>query len=58
MATGPEVEVGTARQVCMALLERQTGVTVEPDWLTEPFPAYRIPEPYALYRDVEGADRI
>jgi hypothetical protein len=57
-AIGPEVEPVLAWQVCMALLERQTGVTVEPEWLTEPFPAYRIPEPYALYRDVEGADRI
>lgn len=57
-AIGPEAESGIAWQVCMAQLEQQTGVVVERQWLTEPFPTYRIPEPYWLYRDVEGADRI
>ena len=57
-AIGPRVEPGIAWQVCMAQLEQQTGVVVERQWLTEPYPTYRIPEPYWLYRDVEGADRI
>lgn len=57
-AIGPEVEPALVRQVGMALLEQQTGVAVEREWLARPHPAYRIPEPYALYRDVEGADRI
>lgn len=57
-AVGPEVELGLTRQVCMALLEQQTGVAVEQAWLTEPHPTYRIPEPYWLYRDVDGADRV
>lgn len=57
-AIGPEVEPGMAWQVCMAQLEQQTGIVVEREWLTEPYPTYRIPEPYWLYRDVEGADRI
>jgi hypothetical protein len=57
-AIGPEVEPELAWQVCMAQLEQQTGVAVEKTWLDEPYPTYRIPEPYWLYRDVEGADRI
>lgn len=57
-AVGPEVEPGLTRQVCMTQLERQTGVAVEQSWLTEPCPTFRIPEPYWLYRDVEGADKI
>jgi hypothetical protein len=57
-AIGPEVELGLARQVCLAQLERQTGVGVRPEWLAEPLPTYRIPEPYGLYADVIGADRV
>lgn len=57
-AIGPAVEPELTWQVCMVLLEQQTGVVVQQEWLTEPRPAYRIPEPYWLYRDVEGADRI
>ena len=57
-AIGPDVETGLVWQVCMALLEQQTGVEVRQEWLTEPWPTYRVPEPYWLYREVEGADRI
>lgn len=57
-AIGPEVELGLTRQVCMAQLEQQTGVEVRQSWLSEPSPTFRVPEPYFLYRDVEGADRI
>jgi len=48
-AIGPRVEPQIAWQVCVAQLEQHTGVAVEREWLTEP---------YWLYRDVEGADRI
>jgi len=57
-AIGPDVEPDLAWQVCMALFEQQTKVEVRPEWLTERRPTYRIPEPYSLYRDVEGADRV
>jgi hypothetical protein len=57
-ATGPRVTPQLAWQVCMAQLEQQTGVEVEEQWLREPYPTFRIPEPYWLYRDVVGADRI
>lgn len=57
-AIGPEVELGRTRQVCMAQLEQRTGVEINQSWLGEPYPTFRIPEPYFLYRDVEGADRI
>lgn len=57
-AIGPEVEPQLAWQVCMAHLERRTGVVIEQEWLVEPQITYRIPDPYWLYRDVDGADRI
>ncbi len=56
-AIGPDVEADVAWQVCMALLEQRTGVEVRREWLTEPLPTYRIPEPYGLYADVDGAER-
>ncbi|MFL6119095.1 hypothetical protein [Actinophytocola sp.] len=56
-AIGPRVDPDLAWQVCMAQLEQRTGVEVEERWLREPHPTFRIPEPYSLYRDVEGADR-
>jgi hypothetical protein len=57
-AIGPETDIEIVRQTCMAHLERQTGVVIEPGWLRAPLPTYRIPDPHWLYRDVEGADRI
>ncbi len=56
-AIGPEVELGLTRQVCMAQLEQQTGVEIRQEWLSEPLPTYRVPEPYDLYADIDGADR-
>jgi hypothetical protein len=55
-AIGPEVDVGLARQTCLAQLEQQTGVEVRESWLREPHPTYPIPGPYGLYRDVPGAE--
>lgn len=57
-AIGAEVAAGQARRVCLSQLERQTGVPVEPGWVTEPLRTFRVPEPYGLYRDVAGADRV
>lgn len=57
-AVGPEVEPQLAWQVSMAQLEQRTGVEVDPEWLRMPLPTYRIPDPYWLYRDLDGADRI
>jgi hypothetical protein len=57
-AIGPEVGSGVVWQACMALLEQETGIAVQRGWLGEPWPTFRIPEPYHLYGDIEGADRI
>ncbi len=56
-AIGPEVELGLTRQVCTAQLEQQTGLEIRQEWLTEPLPTYRVPEPHDLYGNVDGADR-
>lgn len=57
-AIGPAADVNLAWQVDLALLEQQTGVEVDPEWLRTPLPTFRIEDPHWLYRDVEGADRI
>lgn len=56
-ALGDEVDLSIAPRVCMALMEQRTGVSIDPAWLGQQRPTYRIPEPYALFRDVEGADQ-
>lgn len=54
-ATGPQVDVESAWQTCLALMEQQTGLAFKPRWLTEKRPTYRIPDPDAMLRDVEDA---
>ena len=44
-AIGAEVDLGLAWQTCFALMEQQTGVAIDPYWLGEQRPTYRIPEP-------------
>lgn len=56
-AIGPETDVKVVWQTCMAQLEQQTGVEVDPAWLTTPLPTYQIPDPHWFYRDVPGADK-
>lgn len=56
-AIGPETDIEVVRQTCMARLEQQTGVAVDPAWLREAWPTYRIPDPYWLYRDIPGAEK-
>lgn len=55
-ATGPEVDDDLIHQTCFALLEEQAGVKIDPYWLGEQRPTYRIPEPYWMLKDVEGAE--
>lgn len=57
-AIGRETAIEVVRQTCFALLEQQTGLAIDPSWLGEQRPTYRIPEPHRLFRDVDGADRI
>ena len=54
-AIGPEIDVELARQVDMALLQQRTGVRIDPCWLTERLPTYRIPNPDALLPDATWA---
>jgi hypothetical protein len=54
-AIGPEIEPNLARQACFALLEQQTGLRFDRDWLTEMRPTFRIPDPDVMLRDVPGA---
>ncbi|XVV02480.1 DUF6461 domain-containing protein [Actinosynnema sp. CA-248983] len=56
-AVGPEVDVASARRVCFALMEQQTGVVFDATCLAEARPTYRIPDPHWLYRDVDDADQ-
>jgi len=56
-AIGPEVDVDVVRQTCMAQLEQQTGVEIDPAWLDTPLPTYSVPDPHWPYRDVAGADK-
>ncbi|MPZ80625.1 MAG: hypothetical protein GEV28_09605 [Actinophytocola sp.] len=55
-AIGPATDIEVVRQTCMAQLEQQTGVAVDPAWLRDAQPTYRIPDPYWLYRDVPDAE--
>lgn len=56
-AVGPGTDVNLSWQICMAMLERQTRVDVDPAWLRTPLPTFPIPEPHWFYRDVPGADK-
>ncbi|WP_422647130.1 hypothetical protein [Actinoalloteichus caeruleus] len=48
-ALGPDVDLDLARPTCLAQLERQTGVPVDPRWLQRWLPTYSIPDPHLLY---------
>ena len=56
-AIGPELDVTLAKQACLALMEQQTGLAFDPFWLNDARPAYRIPDPHSMLKDVEGAER-
>lgn len=54
-AQGPELQPGELRPTCLALVEQQTSVAFEEEWLVKKLPAFRIPDPEELLRDVGGA---
>jgi hypothetical protein len=41
--------------LCLAVLEKQTGIAFDRTWLTTELPTYRIPDPDHLMKDVPGA---
>lgn len=53
---GLEHDGTDAGPICMALMEQQTGLAFQPEWLDLALPTYRIPDPHALFRDVPGAE--
>ncbi|SDD98537.1 DUF6461 domain-containing protein [Actinokineospora iranica] len=53
---GVGIDTETLWATCFALLEEQTGLAFDPDWFNTKLPTYRIPDPYNLFKDVEGAD--
>jgi hypothetical protein len=57
-AVGPDTDVHVVRQTCFALLEQQTGVTVDPSMLAVPRPTFEIPDPHAMLRDVDKAEPL
>jgi hypothetical protein len=57
-AVGPEPDVGLSWQICMALMEQQTGLAFDQQWLSDPRPTYRIPNPHWMLRDVENVDLV
>jgi hypothetical protein len=48
-------EPGQLRTACLALVERQSGLVFEQEWLVKKLPTFRIPDPDGLLRDVEVA---
>ncbi|GGN19936.1 hypothetical protein GCM10011609_71350 [Lentzea pudingi] len=53
-AQGLELQPGELRAACLALVERQTEVAFEEEWLVKRLPTFRIPDPDELLRGVEG----
>lgn len=45
------VDVENLRSTSLALMEQQTGLVFDRDWLTEVRPTYRIPDPYRMLAD-------
>ncbi|MCP2245725.1 DUF6461 domain-containing protein [Lentzea aerocolonigenes] len=54
-AEGLELQPAELRAACLALVEQETGVAFEEEWLVKKLPTFRIPDPDELLRDVEGA---
>ena len=48
-------EPGQLRTACLALVERQSGLVFEQEWLVKKLSTFRIPDPDELLRDVDGA---
>lgn len=54
-AEGLELQPDELRAACLALVEQQTGVTFEEEWLVMKLPTFRIPNPDELLREVGDA---
>jgi hypothetical protein len=52
---GVSVDVDAMRSTALALMEQQTGLAFDRRWLDQVRPAYRVPDPDLLFRDVPGA---
>lgn len=50
-----EFQPGHHRAACLALVERQSGIVFEQEWLVKKLPTFRIPDVDELLRGVEGA---
>lgn len=49
---------GHHRTACLALVERQTGIVFEQEWLVKKLSTFRIPNVDELLRGVEGANAL
>lgn len=49
-----QFQPGHHRMACLALVERQTGIVFEQEWLVKKLPTFRIPDVDELLRSVEG----
>jgi hypothetical protein len=52
---GLELQPDELRASCLALVQQQTGVAFEEQWLVMKLPTFPIPDPDELLRDVAGA---
>lgn len=51
-----DVDAAKLRSTSLALMEQQTGLAFDRDWLTEVRPTYRIPDPYRMLADDDDGD--
>jgi hypothetical protein len=56
--TGISIELDHLRATAMALMEQQTGLAFDREWLNEKRPTYRIPDPDVMLRDVAEAREV
>ncbi len=53
-----ELVSGSSRATYLALMEQQAGLEFNPAWVDIEFPAYRIPDPYAIEDSSRGDDHF
>lgn len=54
-AAATNFRLGRVQAASLAALEQQTGLAVERSWLDAKLPAYRLPDPDALLKDIDNA---
>ncbi|MDX8029384.1 DUF6461 domain-containing protein [Lentzea sp. BCCO 10_0856] len=52
---GLQLQPDELRAACLALVEQQTDVAFDQEWLVKKLPTFRIPDPDELLREVEGS---